>query len=59
MNENELNQWVTLALHDAETARLLMRENGYPEIIIYHIHQSIEIIAPKFQIIINTVTSLI
>jgi HEPN domain-containing protein len=42
MNENELDQWVTLAIHDAETARLLMRENGYPEIIFFHMHQSIE-----------------
>jgi HEPN domain-containing protein len=42
MSENELDQWVTLAIHDAETARLLMDENGYPEIIIYHMHQSIE-----------------
>jgi HEPN domain-containing protein len=42
MNENELNQWVTLALHDAETAQLLIHESGYPEIIIYHMHQAIE-----------------
>lgn len=42
MNENELDQWVTLAIHDAETAQVLIRENGYPEIIIYHMHQSIE-----------------
>ena len=42
MSENELDQWVTLAIHDAETARLLMVEHGYPEIIIYHMHQAIE-----------------
>jgi HEPN domain-containing protein len=42
MNENELDQWATLALHDAETAQLLAKENGYPEIIIYHMHQAIE-----------------
>lgn len=42
MSEHELDQWVTLAVHDAETARLLIHENGYPEIIIYHMHQSIE-----------------
>lgn len=42
MSENELDQWVTLASHDAETARLLMVEHGYPEIIIYHMHQAIE-----------------
>ena len=30
------------AIHDAETAQVLIRENGYPEIIIYHMHQSIE-----------------
>ena len=42
MSENELDQWVTLAIHDAETARLLTDENGYPEIIIYHMHQAIE-----------------
>ena len=42
MSDNELDQWVTLAIHDAETAQVLIRENGYPEIIIYHMHQSIE-----------------
>jgi hypothetical protein len=48
MSENELDQWVTLAIHDAETARLLMVEHGYPEIIIYHMHQAIENISRHF-----------
>jgi HEPN domain-containing protein len=42
MSESELRQWITLANHDAETARLLSDENGYPEIIIYHMHQAVE-----------------
>ena len=42
MNGNELQQWITLAQHDAETARLLSNENGHPEIIVYHMHQAIE-----------------
>lgn len=42
MSESELQQWITLANHDAETARLLFDENGYPEIIIYHMHQAVE-----------------
>ena len=42
MSESELQQWTTLANHDAETARLLSKENGYPEIIIYHMHQAVE-----------------
>ena len=42
MSENELRQWITLANHDAETAQLLSDENGYPEIIIYHMHQAVE-----------------
>ena len=42
MSESELRQWITLANHDAETARLLSDENGYPKIIIYHMHQAAE-----------------
>ena len=42
MSESELRQWTTLANHDAETARLLYKDNGYPEIIIYHMHQAVE-----------------
>ena len=42
MSETEIQQWITLAHHDAETAQLLSGENGYPEIIIYHMHQAIE-----------------
>jgi len=42
MCESELQQWITLANHDAETARWLAAENGYPEIVIYHMHQAVE-----------------
>ncbi len=42
MSESELKQWITLASNDAETARLLSDENGYPEIIIFHMHQAVE-----------------
>jgi HEPN domain-containing protein len=34
--------WNELALHDSRTVETLLRENGYPEIIIYHMHQAVE-----------------
>lgn len=42
MNEIEIQQWITLASHYAETARLLSDQNEYPEIIVYHMHQAVE-----------------
>lgn len=42
MSESEISQWITLARHDEETARLLADQNGYPEIIVYHMHQAVE-----------------
>ena len=34
--------WYELAKHDRDTVETLIREHGHPEIIIYHMHQSIE-----------------
>ena len=31
-----------MARHDWETSDLLLRENGYADIIIYHVHQAME-----------------
>ncbi|OGC19410.1 hypothetical protein A2292_01790 [candidate division WOR-1 bacterium RIFOXYB2_FULL_46_45] len=31
-----------LSGHDADTAALLIKENGHADIIIYHIHQAVE-----------------
>ena len=42
MNEDEVRDWLEVASHDADTVRLLIRENGHPDIIIYHIHQAVE-----------------
>jgi HEPN domain-containing protein len=42
MNEYELSEWLEVATHDIDTVRLLIRENGHPDIIIYHIHQAVE-----------------
>jgi len=42
MNENDVKEWLTLASHDVDTAKLLIREKGHADIIIYHVHQAIE-----------------
>ena len=42
MKENEINQWLEVASHDIDTARLLIREKGHADIIIYHLHQAVE-----------------
>lgn len=42
MNETDLKEWLNLASHDVDTAKLLIKENGHADIIIYHIHQAIE-----------------
>lgn len=42
MNEDELREWLEVATHDIDTVRLLIRENGHADIIIYHIHQTVE-----------------
>lgn len=42
MNETDVKEWLILASHDADTASLLVKENGHADIIIYHIHQAIE-----------------
>lgn len=42
MNEIDVKEWLLLASHDADTAELLIEENGHADIIIYHVHQAIE-----------------
>jgi len=42
MREHEIELWIEVAKHDIETADLLINNNGYPDIIIYHYHQALE-----------------
>ena len=42
MNEAEISSWLELIKHDYETADLIVRENGHPDIAIYHYHQATE-----------------
>lgn len=42
LNDNSYKYWFNLADHDIEASLILIKENGHPEIIIYHLHQAIE-----------------
>lgn len=42
LNDKRPEYWFELAKHDHETAILLEKHHGYPDIIIYHFHQAIE-----------------
>jgi len=42
MNANELEHWLEVAKHDADTAKLIIDNNGHADIGIYHIHQAVE-----------------
>jgi len=42
VNDKNPNYWFEIAHHDIDTANLLIKEKGYPDIIIYHLHQAIE-----------------
>src|SRR3972149_10700064 len=35
-------EWFELAGHDLDSAVILLDENGYPDIIVYHCHQFLE-----------------
>ena len=45
MTENDIKEWLNLAAHDTDTVKLLIKEKGHADIIIYHVHQAIEKIA--------------
>jgi HEPN domain-containing protein len=42
MIEADFNEWLELANHDTDTVKLLIKEKGHADIIIYHVHQAIE-----------------
>ncbi len=42
MKDENVREWLEVASHDIDTVRLLIKENGHPDIIIYHIHQMVE-----------------
>jgi len=37
--DEDYDAWLEIAMHDLQSSELLFRENGYPDIIIYHCHQ--------------------
>lgn len=42
MSDHEVREWIEVASHDIDTVHILVREKGHPDIIIYHIHQTVE-----------------
>ena len=42
LDDSKFAYWKEIAQHDIETAEILLKEKGYPDIIIYHFHQAIE-----------------
>ena len=42
LNDKNPLYWLEIANHDIQTVKILLRENGYADIIIYHMHQAIE-----------------
>ena len=42
LNDKDPNYWFELARHDIDSVTLLLSEKGYPDIIIYHMHQAAE-----------------
>jgi len=42
LNDSKPEYWKEIAKHDIESAEILLKEKGYPDIIIYHFHQAIE-----------------
>jgi len=35
-------EWFERGRHEIETAKLLFEKEGYPEVILFHIHQAME-----------------
>jgi len=42
MSDDDVLEWLEVAQHDIDTVRLLIDANGHSDIIIYHIHQTVE-----------------
>jgi HEPN domain-containing protein len=42
MSGNEVRAWLEVFNHDIDTVRILLKEKGHADIIIYHIHQAVE-----------------
>ena len=53
-SDNTPQYWHLIATHDIESVRQLIDSQGFPDIIIYHMHQAIEKLL-KGHIIKNTV----
>ncbi len=47
-------EWFELAGHDLDSAVILLGENGYPDIIVYHCHQCLEKLIKSLLIKQNT-----
>jgi HEPN domain-containing protein len=37
-----VEEWLEKAKHDLETANLLLDKKGYPDVVVFHIHQAVE-----------------
>lgn len=42
MKDLDIMLWIETANHDSESADILINENGYADVIIYHYHQATE-----------------
>jgi HEPN domain-containing protein len=42
LNDRNPEYWFELARHDVDSAKLLHRESGFADIIVYHLHQGVE-----------------
>ncbi len=42
MKEQVAKEWVERGKHDLDVAKLLLREGGYLDVAVFHIHQAIE-----------------
>ena len=42
LNDKTPEYWNLLASHDIDTVKILLKQRGHPEIIIYHMHQAVE-----------------
>lgn len=42
LSDKNPEYWFEISKHDTETVELLIREKGYPDIIVYHCHQAVE-----------------
>lgn len=42
LDDKQPSYWIEIASHDHETVKILIKENGPVDVIIYHMHQCVE-----------------